>query len=419
MSAAAPAPTSADGGLHFDIPEGTGCIATLWGKWGVDKTKVSTVTIPPSTTSIAPLSFWGCSSLIRVDIPTLVMSIGAGAFSGCSSLTTVGISPALTSLGHEAFCGCSSLSSVDLRSCLRLVEIGDGAFAGCISLRGVELPPALKAIGPSAFRECTNLQTLHFPSTTASVGRGAFYSCIALESIVFPEALTCVDAEQPLEDGLDPEERDASQGSFQGCTSLTTIVVPIRQLLRNRQSGRGASGRDGAVEASQFQSYIHQSTFRGCKNIRSVSAPDAVVSNLGDPYREARAFADLPEGVRRDAGTLQFKHYYWSVANGQACTADARKCVTMVFLVAARIATRAWEDACETAAAPAPTGPTLATAAAAGPPPDDRLPNLPVELWIMVLTMIRRSEFGVVQPKTLASVLQMVTRGHGYGRSGC
>jgi hypothetical protein len=77
-----------------------------WNDWGVDKTTVQTVTIPPSITSIGEYAFAGCSSLKNVEIPSSVIRIGKGAFGGCSSLATVTIPDSINSIEDSAFDGC-------------------------------------------------------------------------------------------------------------------------------------------------------------------------------------------------------------------------------------------------------------------------------------------------------------------------
>ena len=97
---------------HFAIPEfwlGEG--EDSWAGWGVDKTKVTSVTIPTSMTCIGEGAFSGCSLLTGVVIPTSVTSIGKKAFCGCRSLTSVVVPTSVTSIGGDAFQGCSSITT--------------------------------------------------------------------------------------------------------------------------------------------------------------------------------------------------------------------------------------------------------------------------------------------------------------------
>ena len=74
--------------------------------------RLTSVTIPSSVTTIEKYVFDSCSSLTSVTIPSSVVSIREGAFYKCSGLTSVTIPSRVISIGQNAFEGCSKLSSV-------------------------------------------------------------------------------------------------------------------------------------------------------------------------------------------------------------------------------------------------------------------------------------------------------------------
>ena len=72
--------------------------------------RLTSVTITDSVTSIWSYAFYNCRSLTSVTIPDSVTSISHYAFENCSSLTSVTIPDSVTSIGQYVFSGCSSLT---------------------------------------------------------------------------------------------------------------------------------------------------------------------------------------------------------------------------------------------------------------------------------------------------------------------
>ena len=79
---------------------------------GLVSKNLSTYTIHEDTRYIQGSVFESCSRLVSIDIPDSVTTIGDYAFQLCSSLTSVTIPDSVTTIGKYAFANCSSLTSV-------------------------------------------------------------------------------------------------------------------------------------------------------------------------------------------------------------------------------------------------------------------------------------------------------------------
>ena len=96
------------------------------------------------------------------------------------------------------------------------------------------------SIGEYAFEGCTSLTSVILPDTITSVRTGAFKGCTSLTSVTFGNGLTVIGNE-----------------AFSGCTSLTSVSI-------------------GGI----FDS-LGDSAFSGCTSLKTVNLPDSILS-IGD-----------------------------------------------------------------------------------------------------------------------------------------
>ncbi|MBQ7472057.1 MAG: leucine-rich repeat protein [Prevotella sp.] len=108
-----------------------------------------------SLTTIPDDAFNGCSKLVTIQLPNSITSVGARAFMGCNALKDFRFPENAITIGESAFQGCSLMSSIALNKALTQIEAH--TFDGCAALTKVELPAAVNAIGEQAFANCTGL----------------------------------------------------------------------------------------------------------------------------------------------------------------------------------------------------------------------------------------------------------------------
>ena len=139
--------------------------------------------IPDGLTEVKDYVFHGCTDLTTAIIPDEVTSIGAGAFKDCSNLTSVTIPDGVTDIGESAFNNCSSLLSVTLPD--GITSIKQQTFSNCSSLTSMTIPDKVTSIGNGAFSYCNDLVSVTIGESITSIGEEAFLDCDSLASVTW------------------------------------------------------------------------------------------------------------------------------------------------------------------------------------------------------------------------------------------
>lgn len=130
--------------------------------------------------------FYENYSLKTVVLGNNVKIISDKAFFGCTKLSSLTIPNSVTSIGDMAFQDCA-LTSLIIPGSVR--KLGDGAFAGCVKLEKVIISKGVKLIGGYAFKNCRKLGKITIPTSVTNIGLNAFELCLGLREINIPASL--------------------------------------------------------------------------------------------------------------------------------------------------------------------------------------------------------------------------------------
>lgn len=285
---------------HFDSP-----------LYDIHHTKIQSVTIPESVTSIGRAAFLNCTGLTSLTIKGVATSIGPVAFSTCTSLTSLSLVGSFQTIGEHAFASCNSLTSLSLTGDIQ--KIGDYAFYSCPSLKTVTLPKSLTSIGLLAFGSCTSLDSIEIPGTVTEIGGFAFsnsgltsvkidegvqstgaymfHQCGNLTTVTFPESLkTIADGSFAYCSNLNNVKIPASvtrigDGAFSNCTSLSKITL-----------------RDGVKT-------IGADAFLSCEALTSITLPDSVTDIGKEAFQNCKGLESIT--IPKNVTTIEPDTFYW------------------------------------------------------------------------------------------------------------
>ena len=308
---------------HFDSP-----------LYDIHHTKIQSVTIPESVTSIGRAAFLNCTGLTSLTIKGVATSIGAAAFSTCTSLTSLSLVGSFQTIGEHAFASCNSLTSLSLTCDVQ--KIGDYAFVACNSLTSLSLTGDIQKIGDHAFSSCSSLKTVTLPKSLTSIGSLAFDACTSLDSIEIPGTVTEIGGfafnnsgliSVKIDEGVQstgthmfhqcgnlttvtfPESlKTIADGSFAYCSNLNHVNIPARVTC----IGDGAFSNCTSLSKITLQDgvkTIGADAFLSCEALTSITLPDSVTDIGKEAFQNCKGLESIT--IPKNVTTIEPDTFYW------------------------------------------------------------------------------------------------------------
>lgn len=128
------------------------------------------------------------SSVSSVTIPPTVTSIGEEAFYSASNLQSIVIPKSVNYIGKNAYRWCNNATSITFESGSALTELGEGIFNTCSSVKMLDIPEGVKTISSYALQSMSSLSVLILPSTLTKIENYAMGNCPWLSYIKIQSA---------------------------------------------------------------------------------------------------------------------------------------------------------------------------------------------------------------------------------------
>jgi uncharacterized repeat protein (TIGR02543 family) len=163
---------------------------TSIGSFAFRGSSITSLTIPNNVTTLGDFAFVGATQLTQLTLGTVLTQISGYAFSGATSLTTLVIPSNVTVIVSRAFEQLTSLTSLTIPN--SVTTIGDYAFENATALTSITIPNSVTTIGGNAFRGASNLATLTLGNKVETIGSGAFWGSSSLTSLTIPDSVTSI-----------------------------------------------------------------------------------------------------------------------------------------------------------------------------------------------------------------------------------
>lgn len=247
-------------------------------------TRIKSVTVPGSVTTIYAQAFRNCTGLESLFICEGVRNISYYAFHNCNSLKYLSLPSSLSSVDTYAFDACSSLTTVVVPTSamnyiqtekLETIKFISGttvpSLENCTSLKKLIVSDSVQYINTGAFSQCSLLELSEYGNAYYLGNENNRYS--VLVRAVSKDVEVCF---------VHPDTKVIAYSAFENCADLILVNVSADSNI----SRIGESAFKGCTSLTNIAIYgtytsINNSVFEGCTSLESVYLPETITS-VGD-----------------------------------------------------------------------------------------------------------------------------------------
>lgn len=239
-------------------------------------------------TSLAEGAF-SDSKIRSVVIPSSVTTVGSRCFYGCGNLSDAVIADGVEELGDRCFCG-AALRHVSIPASMR--RLGSFCFWNNAELESVHIADGLQHIGSSCFFKCDKLAQINLPYTLLSLG-DACLGRTSLTSVTIPMNVRHIGLNitgvNPKMEWIEVDGRNPHYDSRNNCNAI--IETETRKMvLANHRSTVPAGVKSlgshcfayahglTSIELPEGLERLDQISFWDCPNLTTVVLPASLKS---------------------------------------------------------------------------------------------------------------------------------------------
>ena len=298
---------------------------------------------------------------------------------------------------------CMCINSRNLVSvCLdfKLVNLGQSSFKNCVSLRHVKLPETLKKIGKNTFQNCKSLIKFICPDSVEIIDSSSFMNCESLEYFRFPKSLKrinkyafvkCNLQEINLGCFLNKNTINVEDSAFI-FTNVNILILgsnvifdtkyhsildlsKVKLLMINKQISNKI-----IFHLTHYRT-VHQSQFKyRCNNllpIKLLYGSDNMVSNIHSGVFQNMTTMEEVSNIKLSVSIIDGNYCTFSSLikyyNYNIYTSHQKLCIKTILLVSSHLYFYNKIKYMK-----------------------QLLPYIPNEIWIMIISFIKRNELGLI-----------------------